>query len=161
LTLEAYGLRDKLSRLNERDNFLLTEVWQKYAHVIEFLESGKCFAELTDSGSMQEELNEISRVACLTCRFSTDRPETVFDSQSNILVPPMSKEWIVETVDHVYNSDEIRKKMANAKKLYGRNVGEKIAKIFLDLMSSGDRPFRWSHEALKLWKEESSDFNYL
>ncbi|MBI2547253.1 MAG: UDP-N-acetylglucosamine 2-epimerase [Candidatus Aenigmarchaeota archaeon] len=159
--LEQYGMRKILLDLNKKDNFLFTGVWPKYAHVIEFLNSGKCFAELTDSGSMQEELNELGKVACLTCRFSTDRPETVFKAHTNILIPPTSKEWIAKMVEHVHNSDEIRKTLAKPNKLYGKNVGNKIAKIFLESMANGSRPFRWAHEVLNLWKEKDLDFSYL
>ncbi len=162
MALEAYGLRDKLLKLNEKENFVFTGVWPKYSHVTEFLESGKCFAELTDSGSMQEELNEIEKMICLTCRFSTDRPETVFQAHTNLLVPPITKDWIIRMVDYVYNSNDVRKTMTKSNKLYGKNVGEKIAKIFSDLISDGQKPFRWVHESLKLWKEDDkSEFLYL
>ena len=109
---------------------------------------------------MQEELNELSKVACLTCRFSSDRPETVFKVHTNVLVPPMSKEWIVSMVDYIYKSDDARKTLMRPNKIYGKNVGDKIANIFWKLMNNGSRPFRWAHEALNLWKEDSK-FSYL
>ncbi len=88
--LEKYGLRKKLIKLSEeKKNFLFTGLWKYYAHVIEFISSDHFLAELTDSGSMQEELNYLSK-PCLTVRFNTDRPETVFEARSNLLVPPYS-----------------------------------------------------------------------
>ena len=86
--LEKYGLRDTVLDMNrDYENFLFTPLWKSYAHVMEFLRSGRCGAELTDSGSMQEELNEL-KIPALTVRYNTDRPETVFDAHSNLLVPP-------------------------------------------------------------------------
>ena len=57
--LEYYGLREKVLRIAQKnDNFLFTPLWESYGNVIEFWTSGRCTAELTDSGSIQEELNE-------------------------------------------------------------------------------------------------------
>ena len=143
--LESCGLRDKIKRLDkENDNFLLTGLWKKHAHVYEFLESGQCFAEYTDSGSMQEELNHIRDTLCLTARFNTDRPETVLDAHSNLLVPPISGDYVYEFIDHVYNNKDLREKMRSADKIYGKNVGEKIS----DFLRSRNKriPYTWSHE---------------
>ena len=54
--LKQYNLKFKLQSLAQQytDKFLMTPLWKEYAHVIEFLDSGRCWAEMTDSGSMQE-----------------------------------------------------------------------------------------------------------
>jgi len=139
------NLEEELEKLKGKKNFLYTGLWPKYAHVIEFLESGKCFAEFTDSGSMQEELNEIEETLCLTCRFNTDRPETVFEAKSNLLIPPISGQFIYDFVDLVYKEDDLREKMNNGKKLYGEQVADKILKF---LKEKQEHPFTWAHEAV-------------
>ncbi|MBR9679494.1 MAG: UDP-N-acetyl glucosamine 2-epimerase [Candidatus Altiarchaeota archaeon] len=131
--LEQHGLMKKIKRLDkEHDNFMYTDLWQKYSHVIEFLVSGRCKAVLTDSGSMQEELNHLG-VPSLTVRFNTDRPETVFDAHSNLLVPPFSAEFVDGFVKHILSDNDTVKTMKNAPKLYGKNVSEKIIKILQEL----------------------------
>ena len=157
--LEQYGLRDRLTRLaDERDNFLLTGLWKRHAHVYEFLRSGHCFAELTDSGSMQEELNYIDESLCLTARFNTDRPETVSEAGTNLLVPPTSGEEMEELVEYVYDNDDVRARMREGPSLYGENVGETI----VDFLAGKDDPvsFEWAHERLGFARSER-DFEYL
>ena len=158
--LDHYHLRNVMSRLKKHKNFLHTNVWPEYAHVVEFFESKNCFAALTDSGGVQEELNLIGK-ACLTCRLSTDRPETVFDARSNILVPPISREYIMKLIMDVTKNEALIKRMGNAKKLYGTNVGYKQISVLSKLMKKGERPFKWAHEALGLWKEKSKGIEYL
>src|SRR3989338_629211 len=158
--LDYYDMRNVLNILKKEKNFLHTAVWPEYAHVIEFFESKNSFAALTDSGGVQEELNLIGK-ACLTCRLSKDRPETVNDAKSNILIPPESSEYIVKLIEHMSKKDGLLKKMENAKKLYGKNVGYKVMSITSKLMDKGERPFKWAHEALGLWEEESNGIDYL
>ncbi|MDQ3847423.1 MAG: UDP-N-acetylglucosamine 2-epimerase, partial [Thermoproteota archaeon] len=81
--LNAYGLGTKLDKLADSypDNFIQTPLWKEYGHVVEFLDSGHCWAELTDSGSMQEELMYFPDVLSLTARLNTDRPETIFQAK--------------------------------------------------------------------------------
>lgn len=153
--LDTYGLRADLEKLGK--NFLLTPLWQKYGHVIEFLESGHCAAELTDSGSMQEELNEIRKPLCLTCRFTTDRPETVFDSHSNLLVPPISPAYLANLVNFILKNDSLCQKLRRGKRLYGRNVADKIMKI---LAKRQERPFTWAHDSLG-FKFDDRSLKYL
>ncbi|WP_459193430.1 UDP-N-acetyl glucosamine 2-epimerase [Halosimplex sp. J119] len=142
--LERHGYRDRLRRLaDERENFLFTGLWKKHAHVYEFLESGQCLAELTDSGSMQEELNHIDEACCLTARFNTDRPETVFEANTNLLVPPVSGEFVHEMVTHVLESD-VRERLQSGPDLYGENVGERIVDFLAKRRDEG--VFEWSHE---------------
>ncbi|MBD0300417.1 MAG: UDP-N-acetylglucosamine 2-epimerase, partial [Nitrososphaera sp.] len=106
--LKQYELEFKLHSLAEQypKKLLLTPLWKEYAHVIEFLDSGHCWAEMTDSGSMQEELLYFPKVISMTVRLNTDRPETIFDAQSNILVPPLNAGWIASMVEEAYNREE-------------------------------------------------------
>ena len=143
--LERHGYRERLQGLaDERDNFLFTGLWKKHAHVYEFLRSGQCLAEFTDSGSMQEELNAIDEAACLTARFNTDRPETVFDAGTNLLVPPVSGEFVHEMVTHVLETESVRERLQSGPDLYGENVGDGIVDFLAERRDEG--VFEWSHE---------------
>jgi UDP-N-acetylglucosamine 2-epimerase (non-hydrolysing) len=154
--LEHYGLRKKVVDYSKRyKNFLFTGLWPVWGHVVEFLTSGRCGIYLTDSGSVQEEANEIDEVMCLTVRFNTDRPETVFRAKSNLLVPPISSDWFHRMTKHVHDDVNLQKKMRTAPKIYGKNVGERIVKTFIKLQNEGVSSYRWAHEALNLWKEDS------
>ena len=92
---------------------------------------------------------------------TTDRPETVFDAKSNIIVPPVSSDFIVKLIDHMSKHDELLRKMEKSRRLYGSNVGHKVVSVLSKLMSSGERPFKWAHESLGLWKEKSKGVEYL
>lgn len=153
-----YGLRDSLIELNKKDNFLFTGLWKEYAHVIEFITSKNCWGILTDSGSMQEEMNELGK-PCMTVRFNTDRPETVFDAKSNVLVPPLSKEIISGCVKYLHDNKSI---FNHNKKLYGENVAEKTVKTIANIFKK-DKFFTWSHEHLNIYYEKkgNQDLKYL
>ena len=158
--LEVYGLKDDLMKLKGRPNFLYTEVWPQYSHVVEFFESERCFSVLTDSGGVQEEMNLLGK-PCLTCRFNTDRPETVKDAGSNLLVPPIEADFVVAMVNHLYGNPGLYRKMAQAPRLYGSRVGEKLISTVRELMEKGERPFNWAHEAQGFWKEGQDNIEYL
>lgn len=160
MALDFYGLRKDMDKLRKKKNFLHTKVWPEYGHVIEFFESEKCVAALTDSGGVQEELNLIGK-ACLTCRLTTDRPETVFDARSNILVPPADKDIIVRMVKYITENENLRKSMESGKRLYGRDVGKKFVSIVSKLMQKNDNPFKWAHDTLKLWRDNEKGIDYL
>jgi UDP-N-acetylglucosamine 2-epimerase len=160
MALDFYGLKKELDKLKKRKNFLYTSVWAEYGHVVEFFESKNCTAALTDSGGVQEELNLIGKV-CMTCRMTTDRPETVFDAKSNVIVPPASKEIISKMVSHITSDDSLRKKMESSKSLYGDNVGKKFISIISKLMQRDDNPFKWAHDTLKLWRDDEKGIDYL
>jgi UDP-N-acetylglucosamine 2-epimerase len=157
--LENYGYRERLLDLDEqRENFLFTGLWKKHAHVYEFLTSGQCFAEYTDSGSMQEELNVIDEALCLTARFNTDRPETVMNAGSNLLVPPTSPEHVHDMIEYVYETDSVRDRLATNENLYGENVGQQIVE-FLDARRD-DPVFEWASGRAG-FDGASKDFDYL
>jgi UDP-N-acetylglucosamine 2-epimerase (non-hydrolysing) len=108
---------------------------------------------MTDSGSMQEELLYFPKVSSLTVRLNTDRPETVFDAKSNVLVPPLNSEWIAGMVKEAHRSNWVPKK----KQIYGRpgQVSKKIIKIIKKEFEQGDANFYpWLHQRLGLWKEK-------
>ncbi|HEY1248650.1 MAG TPA: UDP-N-acetylglucosamine 2-epimerase, partial [Nitrososphaera sp.] len=164
--LREYDLESKLKILAEQypDKFLITPLWKEYAHVIEFLDSGHCWAEMTDSGSMQEELLYFPKVTSLTVRLNTDRPETIFSARSNILVPPLNPGWIVSMVREAYSSDEgLGLNLRRKKQIYGTpgTVSKSIIKIIKKEFESGDANFfPWLHQRLDLWKENQG-FEYM
>jgi UDP-N-acetylglucosamine 2-epimerase (non-hydrolysing) len=158
--LNQYGLRSKIDSLAAEfpNKFIVTPLWKEYANVIEFLDSGKCWAEMTDSGSMQEELLYFPSVACMTVRLNTDRPETVFDAKSNLLLPPLNSAWITSLVDAAYHKRSGLGRLVRKKKqIYGRpgEVSKKIIQIIKKEFESGEANFYpWLHQRLGLWKEE-------
>jgi UDP-N-acetylglucosamine 2-epimerase len=164
--LKRYGLEFKLHSLAQQhpDRLVVTPLWKEYAHVIEFLDSGHCWAEMTDSGSMQEELLYFPKVTSMTVRLNTDRPETIFDAQSNILVPPLNAGWIASMVEEAYKREEgLGLKLQHKKQIYGTpgDVSKKIIRIIKKEFENGDANFYpWLHQRLGLWKE-GEGFNFM
>ncbi len=160
--LRQYGLESKLQDLAKEypGKFLMTPLWKEYYHVIEFLDSGRCWAEMTDSGSMQEELLYFPKVVSLTVRLNTDRPETVFDARSNVLVPPLSPCWITSMVNSAYEkSSSLGIKLKKKKQIYGEpgQVSKSIIRIIKKEFENGDANFYpWLHQRLGLWKEKQT-----
>jgi UDP-N-acetylglucosamine 2-epimerase len=153
--LNAYGLGTKLDKLEDSypDNFIQTPLWKEYGHVIEFLDSGHCWAELTDSGSMQEELMYFPKVLSLTARLNTDRPETICQAKGNILVPPINHTWITQFVKSA-RSERLGELLKNKRPIYGQpgQVSKDIIKIIKDsIINDYDKP--WFHNRLRLWKD--------
>ena len=156
--LEYFNLRKPLLQLEEKNkNFIFTPLWKEYAHVIEFLESKNCWGILTDSGSMQEEMNELQK-PCFTARFNTDRPETVMFANSNLLVPPISTDFMTKVMQ--YGQNTLQDQMKNKDKLYGNNVADKITTQIKKLFED-PQLFRWAHEELNLYKEDKEGLKYL
>ena len=160
--LNAYGFGTKLDKLEDSfpDNFIQTPLWKEYGHVVEFLDSGHCWAELTDSGSMQEELMYFQNVLSLTVRLNTDRPETICQGKGNILVPPINHAWITEFVKAA-RSERLGALLKNKRPMYGQpgQVSKNIIKIIKDrIIMEDDNP--WFHHRLKLWKD-SDNLEYL
>ncbi len=155
--LEKYDLKKDLLQLaEEHENFLYTKIWPEFAHVIEFFNSEHCFAALTDSGGVQEEMNLLGKI-CLTCRVNTDRPETVKEAHSNLLVPPIDSDFMVRMIEEVASNPGLQERMRSAPKIYGSNVGEKFISKVKELMDQGRPTFSWAHEALGLWREKALD----
>jgi UDP-N-acetylglucosamine 2-epimerase (non-hydrolysing) len=157
--LSQYGHESLLKRLAKTypDKFVITPLWKEYAHVVEFLDSGHCWAELTDSGSMQEELLYFRKVLSLTVRLNTDRPETVFDAKSNVLLPPVNRHWLTSMVEEVHRKgSELGAELSKKKQLYGKpgQVSKKIVSILKKEFEGGEVNFYpWLHQRLGLWKE--------
>jgi UDP-N-acetylglucosamine 2-epimerase len=164
--LKQYDLEFKLQSLAQQypDRLLMTPLWKEYAHVIEFLDSGRCWAEMTDSGSMQEELLYFPKVTSMTVRLNTDRPETIFEAQSNMLVPPLNAGWIVSMVKEAYNrEDGLGLKLRHKKQIYGKpgTVSKNIIRIIKKEFENGDANFYpWLHQRLGLWRENQG-INYM
>jgi UDP-N-acetylglucosamine 2-epimerase len=158
--LDFYQMRPIMERLAKHKNFLHTNVWPEYAHVIEFFESKNALAAFTDSGGIQEELNLIGK-PCITCRFSTDRPETVYDAKTNVIVPPINSKFVAGNIDYIIKNRELMAGMAKSSAIYGKDVGRKIMSVVSGLIQKGEKPFKWSHEALGIWKEDDNGVNYL
>lgn len=156
--LNAYGLGTKLDKLADSypDNFIQTPLWKEYGHVVEFLDSGHCWAELTDSGSMQEELMYFPNVLSLTARLNTDRPETICQAKGNILVPPINRAWITQFVKSA-NSERLGELLKNKRPIYGQpgEVSKNIIKIIKDSIIKDDNG-PWFHHRLKLWKDHDN-----
>jgi UDP-N-acetylglucosamine 2-epimerase len=160
--LNVFEFEEKLQNLAKEypDKFIITPLWREYAHVIEFLDSGHCWAELTDSGSMQEELLYFPDVLSLTVRLNTDRPETVFDAKSNILVPPVNPTWITSLVKETFNRKEgLGITLRNKKFIYGRpgQVSKSIIRVMKKEFEDGNPNFYpWLHQRINLWKEKQA-----
>lgn len=151
-SLDTFGLRSLLEEMKRNPNFLHTEVWPEYANVVEFYNSQHCLAALTDSGGVQEEMNLLGK-PCFTLRFNTDRPETVMEAHGNILVPPVSGEYIATLVDYAVKHPTLLLSMAAAKKLYGKNVAQQFIAQVQQLMNEQRKPFGWAHSDLGFFKE--------
>ncbi len=164
--LNRFDLYEKLRDLENAypDKFMMTELWKEYGHVVEFLDSGKCWAEVTDSGSMQEELMYFPKVSSFTVRFNTDRPETVFDAGGNLLVPPINRMWLPRMITTIYEKGmdygfDLKKK----KQIYGKpgEVSKKIVKIMKKEFANRESNFfPWLHQRFNYW-QENDDFDYL
>ncbi|MDQ6724202.1 MAG: UDP-N-acetylglucosamine 2-epimerase [Thermoproteota archaeon] len=164
--LNKFGLYSKLQRLEEQysEKFIISNLWKEYGNVVEFLDSGKCWAEITDSGSMQEELLYFPKVCSFTMRLNTDRPETIFNAHGNLLVPPINRNWLPKIVSMIYEKRENYGYDFNKKKqIYGRpgEVSKKIVKILKKEFEDNENNFfPWLHQRFNYWHEKD-DFEYL
>ena len=128
--IRTLGLEDVWTALQEQEGVKVTPLWSHYQHVIEFMRSPHCQGIYTDSGGLQEE-TQILDIPCITCRYSTDRPETILHVQNNILVPPHNASLISNSLEYILENN--RNIFSNNDKLlYGRHVGEKMADVLRD-----------------------------
>ncbi|MHA1731268.1 MAG: UDP-N-acetylglucosamine 2-epimerase [Promethearchaeota archaeon] len=156
--LEQYNLMGVIESLKKYPNFLYTPIWLEYSNVIEFFKSPSSYLVITDSGGVQEELNLLQK-PLLTCRFNTDRPETILNG-GNILAPPITPEFLTEEVKFVYNNDDLLKYMRSAPPLYGHQSGKKIVSILDELMEKNVPQFNWTHSELNLFHDDETDFGF-
>ena len=157
-----YTLKDLESAYPEK--FMMTDLWKEYGHVVEFLDSGKCWAEITDSGSLQEELLYFPKVSSFTVRFNTDRPETVFDARGNLLIPPINRMWLPKMITMVYEKGvDYGINFKKKKQIYGKpgEVSKKIIEIMKkEFENKESNFFPWLHQRFNYWHEKD-DFDYL
>lgn len=168
-TISALNRFDLYHKLKDLENsypekFMMTELWKEYGHVVEFLDSGKCWAEITDSGSLQEELLYFPKVSSFTVRFNTDRPETVFEAKGNLLVPPINRMWLPKMITMTYEKGvDYGFNFKKKKQIYGKpgEVSKKIVKIMKKEFENRESNFfPWLHQRFNYWHEKD-DFDYL
>ncbi|KZN58839.1 UDP-N-acetylglucosamine 2-epimerase [Pseudoalteromonas luteoviolacea] len=123
--VESYQLQTLVSKACEA-GVVFHELWPSYQHLLEFVTGEHCRFVYSDSGGLQEELNTLG-VPMLTCRANTDRPETILDSQSNLLVPPLDQAFIYSGLKLAIDKPQKVWPRHAGQKLYGENVGQTIA----------------------------------
>jgi len=126
--LQRYELNPWLQSARDR-GVIDHPMWPSYPSVIEFLRSPHCLGIYTDSGGMQEEAH-ILGVPCVTCRFSTDRVETVLDAESNLLLPPIDEAVVYNGLSQVFTAapGACFPDLGGSNE-YGEDVGARIADI--------------------------------
>lgn len=122
--LERWDLQDQVVQLRRLD-IPVQRIWPQYGDVVRFLSSSDCLGIYTDSGGLQEECC-VWGVPCLTCRASTDRPETVLEAQCNLLAPPVSGLFVARAIDEAV-VEWSRPGSRMPCDLYGAEVGRRIA----------------------------------
>lgn len=147
--IRHWGLTDRLEALKRASNFLATEVWPAYDHVVEFYDSDHCLAAWTDSGGLQEDCNLLGK-PCLTIRFSTDRPETVMGNHGNVLVPPVNEEFLARMVTGLIEDARMLNQLKNRPQLYGSQTGDKFAAAIAPHVLANKPAFHWSQHWLGL-----------
>ncbi len=127
--LRQHALEGRLEEARSQ-GLVVHELWPHYTDVIHFMQSPHCLGLYTDSGGLQEEATVLG-VPCLTCRYSTDRPETVLDSHSNLLLPPVSENFVFRHVRRIFDRplEQSWPALAAASELYGHDVGLRIARL--------------------------------
>ena len=110
------------------------DMWPSYLDVLGFLASPQCLAIYTDSGGLQEEAN-ILGVPCMTCRYSTDRPETILDVGTNLLIPPSEQRLVYQSILHCIErgADMVWRDLGH--NLYGSDVAVKIVDHLIDTVA--------------------------
>ena len=136
--IDKFGLRHKINELQKKysKKFIFSPVWPKYSDVIAAMKN--CKLCVTDSGSMQEEMNFLG-IPCATLRFGSDRPESFFNG-GNIPAPPISSEIIFEILDNILKSPP--KKF---RKIYGNSVAKKSVNEFVKFFQKYKKIF-WTEE---------------
>ena len=152
--IQHWNLHSRFEKLRKYPNFLATDVWPAYSNVVEFYTSPHFLAAWTDSGGIQEDMNLLGK-PCLTCRFNTDRPETVMGNHGNILMPPVDGEWLTRMLSGILSDSSKLALLANAKPLYGENAGGKFAEAIKPYAMANDSTHRLSHERLGFGRDDS------
>lgn len=125
--VNLYNLGKNVEQLR-RCGIPVQRVWPSYSCIIQFLKSPDCAGIYTDSGGLQEECC-ILGIPCLTCRDSTDRPETVLEAKSNLLAPLVNGSFVKDAVDQSvahWNCNQL-----SPSNIYGYDVGKRIVNELL------------------------------
>lgn len=99
---------------------------------------------VTDSGSMQEELNVLG-IPDVTLRFGSDRGET-FLAGANVPAPPIDSGFIVEIIKGAMNN----KSMKAVKNIYGTKVAKKVIDEVIKRVNPDTGLFITEEQRLKL-----------
>jgi UDP-N-acetylglucosamine 2-epimerase (non-hydrolysing) len=128
--IEQFGLEDRLEALRALENVVVSDVWPNYLDVVAAM--SKATLCVTDSGSMQEEMH-IMNVPCVTIRYGTDRPETLF-AGTNVLAPPIAADYLKRVISlTLENADDLKQ---GSKELYGTDVSDRIADIVVETLET-------------------------
>jgi len=125
--VKLYDLENKVEQLR-RCGIPVHRVWPSYSCMIKFLISSDCAGIYTDSGGLQEECCVLG-VPCLTCRDSTDRPETVLEAKSNLLAPPINGSLVERAIEQ--STTDWRCSQRRPSNIYGHDVGKRIVQELL------------------------------
>jgi UDP-N-acetylglucosamine 2-epimerase (non-hydrolysing) len=145
--VDRWGLADRLAQLKRSANFLATDIWPAYGHVVEFYASDHCLAAWTDSGGVQEDMNLLGK-PCLTVRYNTDRPETVMGNHGNLLTPPINADFLARVAGGIVGDETRLGRLRGAAPIYGSRAGEKFAEAIAPAALANERAFRWSQNLL-------------
>ena len=130
-SLEKFGLKSEVDQLaKEHENFVYSPVWAEYVDVIAAM--SKAAVCVTDSGSMQEEMNVIG-IPCVTLRFGSDRSESAMNG-GNIIAPPVDSNVIKSIVEYAWDNQ----KMKDSDKIYGENVSAKCIDVVDRVLEEGE-----------------------
>lgn len=133
--VDDFALRPRLESLKQFPNFVYSEVWPFYGDVIAAMMRAQVC--VTDSGSMQEEMN-ILGIPTVTLRFGSDRPESFFTG-GNVIAPPVQSSVISNLVLGAKNCEAMR----HVGNIYGENVSEKCVKAVLEVIGRGEELFEF------------------
>jgi UDP-N-acetylglucosamine 2-epimerase (non-hydrolysing) len=139
--IEKFGLEDRVEALRKKDNIILSDVWPFYTDVIAAMEYASVC--VTDSGSMQEEMNIMS-IPCVTLRFGSDRTETIL-AGANIIAPPTDSDLIVKIIMGAKNNEA----MKTVPNIYGTDVSRKIVDEVLALLEN-NKLFSYEEDRLDM-----------
>ncbi len=130
LAFERFGLKEDIEDLAKRyPNFILSPVWEEYGDVIAAM--NRASVCVTDSGSMQEEMNVLG-IPCVTLRFGSDRSESIM-AGGNIIAPPVNASLIEAIINYAWDNEEMR----SAPKIYGENVSTKCVDVLEKVLACG------------------------
>jgi len=139
--LKNYELEDDFAQLRETypDTFIASDVWPYYSDVIAAMSRAKLC--VTDSGSMQEEMNEM-QIPCVTLRFGSDRGESFF-AGGNITAPPLDGALIAGIVREMLDNQP-----AKIQKIYGTQVSQKCVKAVVGVLTNNQDLFLSEEERI-------------